>query len=114
MGTVYTQRYQCRILPSDDPVAEPVIRWEFDSTSADDVECRNHAHINTSLPVGLGTLNLKRAHLPTAYVLIEHVLRFVNHDLEVQPETPNWPKVLRDSEAVFYEKFSGKRYRYKT
>jgi hypothetical protein len=108
-----TQRYQYKILPSDDPRAEALIRWEFDADTADDVECRNHLHVNTSFPIGLGSCDLKRVHVPTAWVLIEHVLRFLFHDLAVPAKTSDWPKILRNSEPTFYEKFSGKRYRFR-
>ena len=108
-----TQRYKYQLLPSDDPRAEAIFRWEFKADMAPDVECRNRLHINASLPVGHGTLEFKRTHIPTAYVLIEHVLRFLIHDLEVAPVTPDWPGLLRESETTFYEKFSGKRYRFR-
>jgi hypothetical protein len=51
--------------------------------------------------------------VPTAYVLIEHVLRFLFHDLEVTPRTQKWPEILRASETAFYERFTGKRYRHR-
>ena len=70
-------------------------RWEFDAETPDDVQCRNHMHFNASLPVSHGTLHLKRAHIPTAWVLIEHVLRFLFHDLGVGARTHDWPAILR-------------------
>jgi hypothetical protein len=78
-----------------------------------DKECRNHLHVNAAIPAGHGTLPLKRAHIPTAYDLVEHVLRFLFHDLGVPPRTGEWPDILRASETRFYEKFSGKRYRFR-
>lgn len=110
---VRTKRYQYKLLPTSDPAAEAIIRWEFDADTADDGECRNHMHINASLPVGHGTLLLNRVHIPTAWVLIEHVLRFLFHDLEVTPRTLQWPQLLRASETTFYEEFTSKRYRFR-
>lgn len=69
--------------------------------------------INASIPAGLGTLNLKRAHIPSSWVLIEHVLRFLFHDLEVGARTAQWPEILRASETEFYEQFTSKRYRFR-
>ena len=108
-----TQRYAYKLLPSQDPRAEAVIRWEFDSATDDRAECRNHLHVNAALPFGHGTLDLKRVHVPTAWVLIEHVLRFLFHDLHVPPKTQDWPQILRDSETKFYESFTSKRYKWR-
>ncbi|SRR6266511_5305527 len=107
-----TQRYAYKLLPSDDPGAEALIRWEFDADTDDHAQCRNHLHLNASLPVGHGTLHLSRAHVPTAWVLVEHVLRFLFHDLQVAPRTADWPTILRESETQFYEQFTSKRYRF--
>jgi hypothetical protein len=110
---VRTQRYQYKLLPTGDPEAEAIIRWEFRADTPDDKECRNHLHINASLPVGHGTLTLARAHIPSAWVLVEHVLRFLFHDLQVPPRTDKWPEILRASETAFYEQFTSKRYRWR-
>ncbi|MGH3050794.1 MAG: hypothetical protein ACRDLK_11600 [Gaiellaceae bacterium] len=112
-GTKYrlrTQRYAYKLLPSDDARAEAIIRWEFKADTDEGRECRNHMHLNAAFPVGRGTFTLNRLHLPTAWVLIEHVLRFLFHDLQVPPQTPEWARILRESETAFYERFTSKRY----
>ena len=108
-----TLRYEYKLLPTADPEAEAIIRWEFRADTPDHAECRNHMHVNASLPVGHGTLTLGRVHIPTAWVLIEHVLRFLFHDLHVSPRTQDWPQILRASETKFYEEFTSKRYRWR-
>ncbi len=108
-----TKRYAYKLLPTGDPAAEAIIRWEFDTETDDRAECRNHIHVNASFPVGNGTLALNRAHVPTAWVLIEHVLRFLLHDLAVPARTHKWPEILRASETAFYERFTSKRYRFR-
>jgi hypothetical protein len=110
---VRTKRYAYKLLPSDDPEAEAIIRWEFESDTDDGAECRNHLHVNTSFPAGHGTMILSRLHIPTAWVLIEHVLRFLFHDMQVAARTSDWPQILRDSETRFYEEFTSKRYRFR-
>jgi hypothetical protein len=109
-----TQRYAYKLLPSRDPRADAILRWEFKADTDAAAECRNHMHINAALPVGHGALTLNRAHLPTAWVLVEHVLRFLFHDLEVPAVTEEWPKILRDSETAFYERFTSKRYKFRS
>ena len=116
-GTKYrlrTQRYAYKLLPSNDARAEAIVRWEFRTDTDPQRECRNHMHLNASLPVGHGTFLLNRLHLPTAWVLVEHVLRFLFHDLEVPPRSHDWAAILRDSETAFYERFTSKRYRFKS
>jgi hypothetical protein len=109
-----TQRYAYKLFPSGDPRADAIIRWEFDADTPEGKECRNHLHLNVAHPGPLGRIDFNRLHVPTAWVLIEHVLRFLFHDLEVGARTTNWPAVLRASETDFYEKFSGKRYRWRS
>jgi hypothetical protein len=108
-----TQRYAYKLYGSDDPRADAIIRWEFDAGTDDAAHCRNHVHVNAAFPVGHGMLNFNRLHVPSAWVLVEHVLRFLFHDLEVTPRTQNWPAILRESETTFYEKFTSKRYKHK-
>jgi hypothetical protein len=106
-----TKRYAYKLLPSADPRADAVLRWEYDSETEDHKECRNHVHVNVAFPLGVGRLEFNRVHVPTAWVLVEHVLRFLIHDLHVAPKEPNWPDILRASETDFYEKFTSKRYK---
>jgi hypothetical protein len=108
-----TKRYAYKLLPSASPSAEAIIRWEFNAETDDRRECRNHVHLNASFPVGDGTLHLARTHVPTAWVLVEHILRFLFHDLEVAPRDQDWPQILRASETKFYEQFTSKRYRFR-
>jgi hypothetical protein len=107
-----TKRYAYKLFGTDDPRADALLRWEFSSETDDGKECRNHLHVNTTFPVGHGTFNLNRLHVPSAWVLVEHVLRFVFHDLQVPAKTQEWPARLRASETEFYENFTGKRYRW--
>ena len=89
-----------------------MLRWEYSADTADGRECRHHFHANAAIALGAGELGLQRLHLPTGWVLIEHVLQFLFHDLDVKPKTEEWPRLLRESVTKFYEEFSGKRYKH--
>ena len=63
-----------------------------------------------TLDAGNGTLDLNKAHLPTGWVTIEEVIRFLIVDLDVQPPCgDDWPAKLRVSEDAFFQDFTGKR-----
>jgi hypothetical protein len=55
------------------------------------------SHVTTPhLHVGgtSGGLNLTRAHLPTGYITLQHVIRFAIVDLGVEPLRDDWREVL--------------------
>ena len=109
-----TKAYRYKLFPSDHPRADALLRWEYDAEADPGKECRNHLHVNVAHAAAAGRIDFNRLHVPTAYVLVEHVLRFLFHDLEVTPKTPKWPEILRASETAFYERFTGKRYRHRS
>jgi hypothetical protein len=56
-------------------------------------------------------LDLNRAHVPTGWVTIEEIIRFMIVDLGVKPPCRSrWPEVLVASERKFFEEFTSKRY----
>ena len=66
----------------------------------------------TRLAIGDGELDLDKAHLPTGWVTIEEVIRFLIFDLGMQPPCgDSWPDLLEKSERKFFEDFTGKRHR---
>lgn len=97
---------------------EAVARWEYASVRApNSSHCRHHIQFGRreskgiEVPFGTGTLDLNRVHLPTGWVLIEEVFRFLIHELEMRPPCgPEWANVLHDSESKFYDRFTSKRY----
>jgi hypothetical protein len=106
-----TRRYAYKLHPTAGSRSEAILRWEYSSDTEDDKWCRHHMHAHANMALGNGDLGIERLHLPTGWVLIEHVLRFLFHDLEVPPRTEDWPKILRASETKFYEEFTSKRYK---
>lgn len=105
-----TLKYGYRLSESLDGAA--LLRWEYDSSTADEAHCRHHSHARGAIPVGGQALNLDRLHIPTGWVLIEHVIRFLLRDLEVAPRTADWAARLRASETRFHEQFTSKGYKF--
>jgi hypothetical protein len=105
-----TKGYGYRLLNRDDPTADAVLRWEYVADADADKWCRHHVQIGTTLPFGGGGIDLNRVHVPSGWVTIEEMLRFLIYDLGVPPVSTDWPKVIMDSEREFYENFTSKRY----
>jgi hypothetical protein len=92
-------------------VDNALLRWEYDAGAAPDGFCRHHVHAPLTLPLLAGKLDLDKAHVPTGWVTLEEVIRFLIVELGHKPPCgARWPSVLADSERAFYEDFTGKRY----
>ena len=90
----------CLELPGQ---SEPMLRWEYLRKWPNETPparwCRHHLQGPTMLPLGQGT-SMNDLHLP-GYVVVEDVIRFCIVDLDVQPLSSNWHKLLEQS----YERF---------
>jgi hypothetical protein len=92
----------------DSPAA---IRWEYDRDTRRDRHPRHHAQSAVAMPLGDRTLDLNKAHLPTGWVTIEEVIRFLIHDLGMRPPCGDeWCDRIIESEDRFFTEFTGKRY----
>jgi hypothetical protein len=60
---------------------------------------RHHLHIPATLPCG----NLEDLHIPTGWVAIEELIRFLITELGVRPRVSDWNAKLIESENVFRE-----------
>jgi hypothetical protein len=106
-----TRQYWYRIQLDENLQSQAALRWEYDATTAADHYARHHAQLSTAVELGDATLDLNKAHLPTGWVTIEEVIRFLIVDLGMSPPCgDDWPNVVRESERKFYEDFTGKRY----
>lgn len=106
-----TRQYWYRIQLDEQLKSQAVMRWEYDATIAVDHYARHHAQLSTAVELGDATLDLNKAHLPTGWVTIEEVIRFLIVDLGMVPPCgDDWPTVVSESERKFYEDFTGKRY----
>ncbi len=62
-----------------------------------------------TVPLGDGHLDLDKAHVPTGWVTIEEVIRFLIVDLGVEPPCgSDWVQCVTKSETRFYQEFTGK------
>lgn len=106
-----TKGYAYRLLNSNQPTSDAVIRWEYVSDADRDKWCRHHIQINGAVPLGNGAIDLNRSHPPSGWITIEELIRFLIHDLGVAPVDSNWPEALEESEREFFESFTSKRYK---
>lgn len=49
------------------------------------------------------TVNLEGLHIPTGWVTIEELIRFLIHEFDIQSHNENWDSILKESEAMFRE-----------
>lgn len=108
-----TTEYSYAIYETDDELADSVLRWDYKANPPSGKQwCRHHMQIGkraqkaVELPFNEDTLDLNRLHMPTAFVLIEDVLRFLLTDLEVAAASPDWVAVIDESRETFFGQFS--------
>jgi hypothetical protein len=88
-----------------------VFRWEYIREPAAPY-CRHHLHADTAVELGDQSVRLEDIHVPTGWVTVEEVIRFLVYELGLKPPCgERWTKVLADSESRFYEEFTSKRYK---
>lgn len=117
-----TEQYNYNLFDREPgPADEPLFRWEYVAkpNAATDKWCRHHFHFHVGkvlegeprrpivLPLSKGTVDLNRLHVPTGFVLIEHVIRFLINDLSVRG-VEGWEQALMNSENRFFQEFSPK------
>ena len=104
-----TLRYRYALyLPSPEPDPEPVLRWEYEKYRKDNVGlwCRHHLQGTVPIDLGQGPRTLNSYHLPTGYVTIEEVLRFLIVELGVPPLNGDWDATLDASYDAFKKKYA--------
>jgi hypothetical protein len=107
-----TRAYWYRLQTESSLAAHAAIRWEYERELDEGKRhCRHHIQQRAHLNLGTASLDLNKAHVPTGWVTIEEVIRFLLVDLGVKPPCGStWPDVLEMSERKFYEEFTSKRY----
>ena len=65
----------------------------------------HHCHIRTNVACleDRRSLNLSQLHLPSGWITIEEVIRFLIHELQLRPKSDNWDRLLLESEQKFRE-----------
>ncbi len=106
---LHTLKYWYRLQETRE--GDGLIRWEYNPGALP--KCRHHIQLASArLPVADGELDLNRLHLPTGWVTIEEVIRFLITDMAVKPPCGDeWQNRLKGGERRFYEEFTGKRYK---
>ncbi|MEM6559778.1 MAG: hypothetical protein AAF605_08335 [Myxococcota bacterium] len=95
---------------------EPLFRWEYErEAELADRPPRHHLHVPGTLPTNGDDLELKMLHIPTGWVAIEEVIRFMIADLgHTPPERndgePEWWEIVRESEKRFRGELVSKPY----
>jgi hypothetical protein len=95
---------------------DAIIRWEYEAQQTPwNRHSRHHVQFGQmvpSIPLGnsrANAFNLTRLHMPTGWVLMEEVFRFLIHDLGVVPPCGSeWPQVIHESEDAFYSGFTSR------
>jgi hypothetical protein len=105
-----TLKYWYRLQREADPKAKALVRWEYDRKTDRASHSRHHVQLPATLPVVDGELDFDKLHLPTGWVTIESVIRFLVVDLGVEPPCGDeWAERLHESEERFFNEFTGKR-----
>jgi hypothetical protein len=99
-----TRKYWYHLKDTRD--GEAAIRWEYDPAVMP--RCRNHVQFSGPAFVFAGApLDLKHLHLPTGWVLMEEVFRFLISELGVRaPCGEGWSDELRKYARKFRQTFT--------
>ena len=98
------------------PTHDPLFRWEYVADpDPNGLWCRSHFHVGIgraprdpiTVAIGNAKADLDRLHVPTGFVLIEHVVRFLINDLQV-PGLEGWDAELRRCEDRFFAEFNSR------
>ena len=84
---------------------EAEVRFEYVSREMDPSArySRHHVQFHRGYSKEQEDFSLSRLHIPTGWITIESVIRFLIADLGVAPLTEEWDEVLRESEERFRE-----------
>lgn len=108
-----TIEYMYRLQRAGDYKAKAFLRWEREPKFVSDGYCRHHVQMQAWLETTPDdkTTHLNKLHLPTGWILMEQVFRFLIADLGISPPCGDrWPAILTEGERRFFEDFTSKRY----
>jgi len=82
-----------------------LFRWEYNAREyKDSLAPRHHLHIPAQLRCsGNRILDTEELHIPTGWITVEEVIRFLIQELDVKPKSKNWDALLCRSEEKFRE-----------
>jgi hypothetical protein len=106
----YSYRLQTRPDASG-PESKAFLRWEYKRRDSHEGHCRHHFHADAQVAAGARPLDLDKCHLPSGWVMLEEVVRFLIYELGVKPPCgKKWSELLSASEKSFYDHYSSKHY----
>lgn len=82
-----------------------IFRWEYESAETkSSLYPRHHLHIPTTIKCfGDKHLDALKLHIPSGWITVEEVIRFLIYELKVKPKSEKWDDLLRASEQKFRE-----------
>jgi hypothetical protein len=99
-----TLQYSYRLQDGQGLDSRWFFRFEYKSREVlDRLHPRHHLHLPASLDCGSRNVNLAKVHIPTGWVTIEELLRFLISELGVKTKSKNWDSILRKSEEKLWE-----------
>jgi hypothetical protein len=100
-----TVEYVYRIQSSPSIADEAFVRFEYVGPKKDPnfKYCRNHVQFHRDYRNTVEPFSPCDFHIPTGWVTIEHVIKFLITDLKVPPLIHNWRQILNESEKQFRE-----------
>ena len=98
-------KYAYRIQRTPSLEEEAEVRFEYVSPEMDPSAswCRHHIQFHRDYHEVRSDFSPSKLHIPTGWVTIENVIRFLITDLGVSPLTEEWDEELRRSEEQFRE-----------
>ena len=92
---------------------DAIVRWEYAKVApVHSTSCRHHVQFGkmvTPLPLGGSVFNFEHFHMPTGWVMLEEICRFLICEFGVEPPCGDeWPRVLSEGEDAFYGGFTNR------
>jgi hypothetical protein len=82
-----------------------LFRWEYNAREhKQSLAPRHHLQLPTTIKCFENReLDANKLHIPTGWVTVEEVIRFLVHELRVRPRSQKWDEELVKSERAFRE-----------
>jgi len=84
----------------DDPW---IVRWEYESRALKaGLQPRHHCHLPATIKCfGRRPFDSSKLHIPSGWITVEEVIRFLIQELKVRPKRADWDRLLCESEERF-------------
>lgn len=100
-----TLQYRYWVQGDDDDNSDSwYFRFEYTSPTLKPMtNPRHHLHVPCTLRCGGANMELKQLHIPTGWVTVEEIIRFLVHEIGVRCKARTWDRILLESEEQFRE-----------